>query len=197
MQDDAPPTLGSVDPVDLDALALEAQRVLELDPDRATYVVVTLAEHHDRRVMAPLLDLLASRRANELMVRAAGWLADPALHPALVDLAATRLGDLGDGAFWEQVERAAARCRPEAAAEAEEVEVALLAATQASLVEVGSFDVDVSLIGAYPATELIVRIGERERRQAIWNFDESAPDDPTSLDRAFALYRIANLATWL
>jgi hypothetical protein len=175
--------------------------VLELDPERATEVVVTLAEHHDRRVMAPLLDLVASRRANELMVRAAGWLADPALHPALVELAASRIADLGDGGYWHQVERAIGRCRPEAAAEAEEVEVALLAATQASLAEVGlagagSVTVDVSLIGTYPATQVVVRLGDHARRQAIWDFDELAPDDPLSLDRAFALYRIANLATW-
>jgi hypothetical protein len=182
---------------DLDALALEARSVLDLDRERAAEVIVTLAEHGDRRVIAPLLDLLASRRADELMVRAAGWLADPALHRALVELAATRLGALGDDGFWAQVDRAIARCRPEATDEAEEVEIALLAATQASLAEVGSFDLDVTLVGAYPTTEVVVRLGERERRQAIWNFDETAPDDPTSLDRSFALYRIANLATWL
>lgn len=188
---DAPPP-----PPDLDALAAEARQVLELDRERAAEVVVTLAEHHDRRVIAPLIDLLASRRADELMVRAAGWLADPALHPALVELSASRIGDLGDDAYWEQVARAIGRCRPEAPAEAEEVEVMLLAATQASLAEIGSFDVGVTLQGAYPATEVVVRLGEHERRHAIWNFDELEPDDPWSLDRSFALYRIAQLASW-
>ncbi len=188
MPEDAPP--------DLDALAAEASHVLDLPSERAAEVVVTLAEHHDRRVIAPLIDLLASRRADELMVRAAGWLADPALHPALVELSATRLGDLGDDGYWEQVARAIGRCHPGAPAEAEEVEVTLLAATRASLVEVGSFDVDVSLQGAYPTTEVVVRLGEHERRHPIWNFDELEPDDPSSLDRAFALYRIAQLAGW-
>lgn len=181
---------------DLDALALEARAVLDLAPDRAAEVVLTLAEHHDRRVIAPLIDLLVSRRATELMVRAAGWLADPALHPALVELSHSRIGDLGDDEYWEQVARAIGRCRPGAAEEAEEVEVTLLAATQASLVEVGSFDVDVTLQGSYPATEVVVRLGEHERRHPIWNFDELEPDDPASLDRAFALYRIAQLAGW-
>ena len=121
-----------MDPVELDALAAQLDTILELDRDLATEVVVTLAEHHDRRVIAPLLDLLASGRANELMVRAAGWLADPGLHRALERLAASRIGGDRGG----------------------------------------------------------------ERRHAIWNFDERNPDDPISLDRAFALYRTANLAGW-
>jgi len=83
-----------MDPVELDALAAQLDTILELDRDLATEVVVTLAEHHDRRVIAPLLDLLASGRANELMVRAAGWLADPGLHRALERLAASRIGGL-------------------------------------------------------------------------------------------------------
>lgn len=182
---------------DLDALAAEAQRANELAPERAAEVILTLAEHRDRRVIAPLLDLIASRRADELMVRAAGWLAEPTLHPALVGLAASRLGDLGDDGFWQQVDRAIGRCRPEAAAEAEEVEVSLLAATQAAMLEAGVIGGDVALDGSYPTTEVVVTMGERQRRHAIWNFDETAPDDPRTLDRGFALYRIANLATWV
>ena len=158
-----------MDPVELDALAAQLDTILELDRDLATEVVVTLAEHHDRRVIAPLLDLLASGRANELMVRAAGWLADPGLHRALERLAAS---------------------------EAEEIEVTLLAATQASVLESGFVGVDVSLVGLYPTTEVVLILGGGERRHAIWNFDERNPDDPISLDRAFALYRTANLAGW-
>lgn len=191
-----PSAAGPTPDLDLDALAAEAQRANELDADRAAEVVLTLAEHGDRRVIAPLIDLLASRRAGELVVRAAGWLADPALHPALVGLAATRLGDLGDVGYWEQVDRAASRCRPDAAEEAEAFEVALLAAAQAAMLEAGVIGGDVALEGGYPATEVVVTIGERQRRQPIWNFDELAPDDPWSLDRDFARYRIANLATW-
>jgi hypothetical protein len=183
--------------VDLDALARAAEAILDLDADEATRTVVTLAEFHDRRVIAPLLDLLASRRANELMVRASGWLADPALHRALVELAATRLGDLGEATYWEQVDRAIGRCRPEAAGEAEEVEISLLAATQAAMLEAGVIGGEVTLQGSYPNTEVVVTMGERQRRHAIWNFDETAPDDPRTLDRGFALYRIANLATWI
>jgi len=185
-----------MDPVELDALAAQLDTILELDRDLATEVVVTLAEHHDRRVIAPLLDLLASGRANELMVRAAGWLADPGLHRALERLAASRIGGLADTTFWQQVDRAIARCRPEAASEAEEIEVTLLAATQASVLESGFVGVDVSLVGLYPTTEVVLILGGGERRHAIWNFDERNPDDPISLDRAFALYRTANLAGW-
>lgn len=168
----------------------------QLDPNVRAELVLTLAEHRDRRVIAPLLDLIASRRVDELTVRAAGWMADPALHPALVQLATTRIGDLGDAGYWEQVDRAIGRCRPEAAEEAEEVEVTLLAATQASLVDVGAEEIEVALDGMYPITEVVVRFGEHERRQAIWNFDEANPDEPNTLDRAFTLYRIANLASW-
>lgn len=181
---------------DLEALAAEARRVLELSPDRAAEVVVTLAEHHDRRVIAPLIDLIASRRVDALMVRAAGWLADPGLHPALVSLQASRISDLGEADYWLQVDRAIGRCRPDAADEAEQIEVTLLAATQTSLLETGGEAMEVGLDGAYPTTEVVLRLGDHERRHAIWNFDEANPDDPWTLDRAFALYRIANLASW-
>lgn len=182
---------------DLDALAQRLRTATQLSTDELAEIVVTLAEHRDRRVIAPLIDLITSGRVDELMVRAAGWLADPAFHPALVRLAASRIADLGDPGYWEQVDRAIARCRPDAADEAEHIEVTLLAATQASLLDAGAADqLEVSLDGAYPATEVVLRLGDHERRHAIWNFDETSPDDPTTLDRAFALYRIANLASW-
>ncbi|WP_421120808.1 hypothetical protein ACE2AJ_05775 [Aquihabitans daechungensis] len=185
-----------MEPVDLDAMADRLRGAPQLGPDELAEIVLTLAEHRDRRVMAPLIDLIASRRVDELMVRAAGWLADPGLHPALVQLRATRIGDLGEPGYWEQVDRAIGRCRPEAAAEAEGIEVTLLAAAQTSLLESGAEAIEVGLDGEYPVTEVVLRLGERERRHAIWNFDETSPDDPATLDRAFALYRIANLASW-
>lgn len=183
-------------PPDLDHLAARLGGGSRLERDELVEIVVTLAEHHDRRVIPRLVDLLSSGRADELVVRAAGWLADPGLHPALAALEASRVGDLGDDAYWEQVTRAIGRCHPDAAAEAEGIEVTLLAATQASLLEVASFDVDVSLTGTYPATEVVVRLGEHERRHAVWNFDELNPDDPRTIDLAFALYRISRLASW-
>lgn len=177
-------------------MAGQLRNAPRLPPDELAEIVLTLAEHRDRRVIAPLIDLIASRRVDELMVRAAGWLADPALHPALVQLRATRIADLGEAGYWEQVERAIGRCRPEAADEAEGIEVTLLAAAQTSLLESGAAEIEVGLDGEYPVTEVVLRLGPRERRHAIWNFDETSPDDPTTLDRAFALYRIANLASW-
>ena len=185
-----------MDEVDLDAMVEQLRAAPQLDPAALDEIVLTLAEHRDRRVIGPLIDLITSRRADELIVRAAGWLADPALHPALVQLAATRIGDLGDAGYWEQVDRAIARCRPGADEEAEQIEVTLLAAAQASLIEAGAGALEVALDGSYPTTEVVLRLGERERRHAIWNFDDTAPDDPTTLDRAFTLYRIANLASW-
>lgn len=181
---------------DLDALADRLRDAPRLGTDELAEIVLTLAEHRDRRVIAPLIDLIASRRADELSVRAAGWIADPALHPALEQLRTTRIGDLGDAGYWEQVDRAIGRCRPDAAGSAEEIEVALLAAAQASLLESGAAAIEVSLAGEYPVTEVVLRVAERERRHAIWNFDETAPDDPWTLDRAFTLYRVANLASW-
>jgi hypothetical protein len=182
--------------VDLDALAARLPQLLELDPEEATEVVVTLAEHHDRRVIAPLIDLLASGRANELMVRGAGWMADPALHRPLVNLAASLLGAPVDSAYAEQVDRAIGRCDPRAATEAEEVEIELLVAAQAALVEAGAVLVEVALEGQYPTTEVVLSIDEHQRRHPIWNFDITNPDDPRTLDRPFARYRIAQLATW-
>lgn len=184
------------DDVDLDQLADRLRHATQLGTDELAEIVLTLAEHRDRRVIAPLIDLIASRRVDELMVRAAGWIADPGLHPALVQLRATRIGDLGDPAYWEQVDRAIGRCRPDAAEAAEEIEVSLLAAGQASLLESGAAALEIGLEGEYPVTEAVLRLAERERRHAIWNFDETSPDDPWTLDRAFALYRIANLASW-
>lgn len=184
------------DALDLDAAAGRLRDAPQLGPEELAELVLTLAEHRDRRVIAPLIDLIASRRVDELVVRAAGWMADPALHPALVQLRATQIGDLGDPGFWEQVDRAIGRCRPDAADEAEGIEVALLAAAQTSLLESGAAAIEVGLDGEYPITQVVLRLGERERRHAIWNFDETSPDDPWTLDRAFALYRIANLASW-
>ena len=185
-----------MDELDLDLMAEQLRVAPQLGTDELAEIVLTLAEHRDRRVIAPLIDLISSGRVDALMVRAAGWLADPAFHAPLVRLASTRIADLGDPELWEQVDRAVGRCRPDATEEAEHIEVTLLAATQASMIEVGAVEMEVALDGSYPVTEVVVRLGDRERRHAIWNFDEANPDDPWTLDRAFALYRIANLASW-
>lgn len=183
------------DPDVLDEAAARLARVLDLPPEEAAELVVTLAEHHDRRVVAPLIDLIASRRADELMVRAAGWLADPALHEALVQLAASRLGRLGS-AYWDQVDAAARRCHPDAPAAADEIEVALLARLQTSALESVAAGLDIALIGAYPTTEVVFVAGDHEERASIWNFDELEPADPTTLDLAFTAYRIGTVASW-
>ena len=188
--------MDEIEPGVLDDMALRLRDAPSLDPDTIAELVLTLAEHRDRRVIAPLIDLLASRRGDALVVRAAGWMADPGLHPVLVELRSTRIADLGEADYWVQVDRAVGRCRPDAAEEAEQIEVTLLAATQTSLLETGGEAMEVGLDGAYPTTEVVLRLGDHERRHAIWNFDEANPDDPWTLDRAFALYRIANLASW-
>ena len=69
----------------------------------------------------------------------------------------------------------------------------LLAATQASVVEVDGVDLDVRLEGSYPTTELVLAAGPAERRHAIWNFDILNPDEPATLDRQFTLFRIGSL----
>lgn len=182
---------------DLDSLAAFLGAGDPSTSDLTIEAVVTLAEHRDRRVIGPIIDLLTSGRADELVVRAAGWFADPGLHPALVALAEQRPDDVdaspeGPG-YWDQVTRAVGRCRPEAADEAEAIEVALLAATQTSVLEVDGIDLDVRLEGAYPTTELVLSAGPAERRHAIWNFDILNPDEPATLDREFTLFRIGSL----
>ncbi len=183
------------DPDAIEELVSRLGRILDLPRAEATEVVVTLAEHGDRRVIPPLIDLVASRRADELVIRAAGWLADPALHRALVDLRATRLGDLDPG-YWAQVDAAIRRCRPDAPAMAEEIEVVLLTRLQASALEALATGLDIALVGSYPTTEVVFVLGDREERASIWNFDELAPDDPTTLDQAFTAYRIGTVASW-
>lgn len=183
------------DPDVLDDAAARLRRVLDLPRDEATELVVTLAEHHDRRVIAPLLDLIASRRADELTVRAAGWLADPALHRALVELRESRLGGLGP-AFWAQVDAAARRCHPDAPEAAGAIEEALLARLLTSALSAAGAGLDVALVGAYPTTEVVFTAGDREERASIWNFDELEPADPTTLDLAFTAYRIGTIASW-
>lgn len=196
-----------MDPTDLDQLAnrlaREHRRAADAaseDVDPAEWradAVLVLATHRDRRVIAPLRAILGGPTVGILEVRAAGLLADPALLPALVGLAAKRHPDDPDAEFWDEVAAAAGRCHPDAAAEAEEVEMALLAALQTSLIESGMEPVDIALAGEYPDTELVCSVDDRCRRSPIWNFDEDHPASPATLDRAFTLYRLANLARWL
>lgn len=179
---------------DLDQMAAQLADAPSLAPETRTELVVTLAEHRDRRVIEPLIDLLTSNRGNELTVRAAGWFADPALHPALMALHNSRLGDLGSERYWIQVDRALERCDPAAPEQADQVEVTILTTTQASLLTAGALEIEVSLDGAYPLTELVLRLDQHERRHSIWNFDETDPDSPQSLDLPFTLFRVGTLA---
>ena len=52
---------GAPDP-DLDALAGRLSAAPRLGTDELAEIVLTLAEHRDRRVIAPLIDLITSRR---------------------------------------------------------------------------------------------------------------------------------------
>ena len=62
-----------MDASDLDAMAARLRDAPQLQPDELAEIVLTLAEYRDRRIIAPLIDLIASRRVDELMVRAAGF----------------------------------------------------------------------------------------------------------------------------
>ena len=81
--------------------------------------------------------------------------------------------------------------------DAAQLEVALLTALQSSLATSDLPPVDVELQGDYPDTEIVLRAHGREERHAVWRFDPAAPDDPSSLDVQFALYRLATTAAWL
>jgi hypothetical protein len=129
-------------------------------------------------------------------VRAAGLLADPALHEVLSDLASGR-GRAGAEVDRGTLDAALRRCDPGAADAAERVEVALLTTVQASMAESGIEPFDVALTGEYPTTEVVLTRGDHQERHRIWNFDEADPADPTTIDLAFAMNRLANIATWL
>ena len=172
-------------------------RLGDLELEARAEAFWALAERRDPRVVEPLLAVLASDEASAMEVRAAGLLADPRFHPLLLEWAATCAADPPeDPDFSKAVAMAIGRCRPGAAEEAEEIEALLLATAQASAAEAGMLEVDLALVGTYPDTEVVVSSEEGERRHAIWNFDVDAPADPTTLDRAFAAYRIGNLASW-
>ena len=200
------PPIDRPDLADLDRLAdrLAREHQLRIDGSEEAEpeawraeAIRTLAEHHDRRVIPPLIAALSGTTVSTIEVRAAGLIADPGLHPVLDQLAAKRHPDDDDDEFWDAVGAARARCRPDAAAEAEEVEATMLAAIQASLVEAGMEPVDIALVGEYPETEMTFAIADRAESTSIWNFDEADPASPTTLDRAFTMYRLANLARWL
>lgn len=185
-----------------DRLAREHQRRADgagdAEPEAwRAQAILTLATHHDRRVIPPLVAALSGTTVSAIEVRAAGLIADPGLHPVLDQLAAKRHPEDDDHDFWDAVGAARARCRPDAAAEAEELEATMLAAIQASLVESGMEPVDIALVGEYPDTEMTFAIADRAESAAIWNFDQADPASPTTLDRAFTMYRLANIARWL
>jgi hypothetical protein len=166
--------------------------------DTRAEACMTLALRRDERVIAPLIEALSRRDVHSDALRAAIHLADPRLHAALVSvvdrLVPADLEDDDDPSFRLLLESAIRRCDPLAGLGAEQIESLILATLQSASSESGH-EVDASLEGDYPVTEVVIRRGDRVERSAIWNFDQLAPDDPTSLDQAFTFYRLANIAS--
>jgi HEAT repeat protein len=154
-----------------------------------------LGHVHHPRATASVAGLLDHRHAavRRSAVHAAALQADPALCDALRAVAERA----DDDAERAGVAAALRRCRPEAAEEAFGLEVALLTTVQASMAESGMEPFDVALTGEYPVTEVVLTRGDRQERHRIWDFDEADPADPSTLDLAFAMNRLANIATWL
>ncbi len=179
--------------------------------DTRAEALMALAQRRDERVIRHLQRELAGDQAGTLVLRAAGWLADPRLHDALVTVAAASDDDLDDpNSFGSVARRAALRCDPQARAEAEQVEVGLLASldavaldtpadgsTQGPADQADTERVAVGLIGSYPATEMVFSLGDREIRSPIWNFDEQDPASPSTIDHAFTLFRLRNVGNRL
>jgi HEAT repeat protein len=180
-----------------DVTAALVERIDDPDLDTRAEAVMGLATRRDGRVVEPLIAILGGEEVGSLEVRAAGLLADARLFEPLRDWAAGRDARDDDPEYWELVEAAIRRCDPGAADAAERVEVALLTTVQASMAESGIEPFDVALAGEYPTTEVVLTRGDRQERHPIWNFDEGDPADPTTIDLAFAMNRLANIATWL
>lgn len=163
--------------------------------DTRAEALMALAERRDQRVVRHLLRELADPDVGTLVLRAAGRLADPSLHDAVVAVVARcDPADLDDpGSYASVAHRAALRCHPDAAAEAEQVEVGLLASLEAVAVPGDDGErVATSLLGSYPITQVVFALGERTVRSPIWDFDDQDPASPATIDHAFTLFRLRN-----
>lgn len=175
-------------------------RATDPHPDTRAEALIALAERRDPRVLRHLLRELAETRPGTLVLRAAARLADPALHEALLTVqAGCPDDDLDDPASYGSVaRRAAQRCDPSAGAEAEQIEVGLLASLEAVALDTPAESgdaterVEVSLLGAYPTTQVVFTLGDRKVRSPIWDFDEDDPSSPATIDHAFTLFRLRN-----
>jgi hypothetical protein len=178
---------------------LAAMAAAERDPAVLACLADALGHVHHPVASAAVAGLLgdADPVVRRSAAHAAALLADPDLYPALQAARHALPDEATDGPEDAAIAAAVRRCRPDAAAEASQLEVALLTTVQASMAESGIEPFDVALAGEYPVTEVVLTRGDRQQRHRIWDFDEADPADPSTLDLAFAMNRLANIATWL
>jgi HEAT repeats len=166
--------LGQMDaasPAARDALAARLA-----DPDRGTRceALLALAKAGDSRaatVLQQRLDCGPEDRLDEREVQAAAELADPTLHPLLVQLSQDWEGD--DDEFTPVLALATSRCRPDSKAQALMVERELLARINTLLAGQG---LTATTVGNYPRTALTFHSVEDSTPpivfEAIWSDED-------------------------
>jgi hypothetical protein len=128
-----------------------ATRLADSDDDTRCEALLALAKTGDSRAATALQDRLAGDPADLFLleVRAAGELADPALHPLLLQVSQEWAGH--DDEFTPVLAFATRRCRPEARVQAINVERELVARVNMLLTAQG---LTVTLVGDYPRSAL-------------------------------------------
>ncbi|WP_380161731.1 HEAT repeat domain-containing protein [Kineococcus sp. R86509] len=143
--------LGQLQARSLSALDALAARLADPDPDTRGEALLALAEAGDQRALPVLRRRLEDGEdLFRLELEAAAALAAPELHPALQQLGEDWAGDQDE--FSDLLATALARCAPEAATTARQVEQDVL--TQVHQL-VGASK-QVGLDGGYPRTVLII-----------------------------------------
>lgn len=145
--------LGLVEAASPEARDALAARLTDTEGDIRHEALLALAQAGDSRALAVLLQRLAGGSDGPslhlLEVRAAAELADPTLHPLLLELSQDWEGD--DDEFTPVLALATSRCRPDSKAQALMVERELLARIDTLLAGQG---LTVTTVGTYPRTAL-------------------------------------------
>lgn len=161
-------------------------RITDDDQDTRAEAFLALAERCDNRIVEPLIVLLSGDSVGTLEIRAAAKLADVRFHPALVAVRE----------WWgdddrEVIEHAVRRCDPGIRSHAISTEERVVADVLACLAKLGFDQFSVVIEGEYPATELVIAVGETIATTELWAYDD---EDPQSLDVEFTVRRIVYLA---
>jgi hypothetical protein len=167
--------LGQVDAASPAARDALAARLTDPEGDIRYEALWALAQTGDSRALAVLVQRLAGGLEGPSLhlqeVRAAAELADPLLHPLLLQLSQEWEGD--DDDFTPILALATSRCRPDSMAQALIVERELVARINTLLAPQG---LTATTVGDYPRTELIFHSVEDKAPPVVtdalwWNED--------------------------